>query len=494
MIEWMQKHKKWLVITIWISTIAFIAAGMVGWGSLNFSLDQGVVAKVGNIKVTQRQFDNQFRQIFAQYNAEGGLDLQKAKELGLDKLALDLVIQRALLQNFANDMGIYVGEKEVQEEISRLEFFQEKDALGQSKFSPKLYAELLKQNNITPADFEQDVKDDLIIKKALRLIPEAQSTKLESSTFLFPFQIQDDLKIKIFSQSQIQPKPKDQEIEEFWKQHKSAFMYPAEYKIEYIIVPEASQNPTQEDLQNLYAETKSQFLDESGNIKPFKDVVEELREQKKSEMAEEKALVEYVKLKESKTLYGKEEVLIEGEKNMGIEVQEAIEGASVGDTINPIKIPQGYIVVKLVEKKPQSQKTYADAKGEAKEMLLEKLKQDRLIELAKDAVEKGFTGEKLGYVDWVGFKQIKGLDMQESANLISRVLTSKTPRGYVVLGEKAIVFEVISQKIKNDASQEAHTNSAEINKIFKEQMIKKEFFKYLENKYKITQLKTMLGA
>ena len=33
MITWMQRHKRWLVITIWISTIAFVGAGFVGWGS-----------------------------------------------------------------------------------------------------------------------------------------------------------------------------------------------------------------------------------------------------------------------------------------------------------------------------------------------------------------------------------------------------------------------------------------------------------------------------
>lgn len=491
MIEWMQKHKKWLVITIWISTIAFIAAGMVGWGSLNFSLDQGVVAKVGEIKVTQRQFDNQFRQIFNQYNTDGALDLQKAKELGLEKLALELVIQRALLQNFANEMGIYVGEKEVQEEIAKLEFFQEKDLLGQSKFSLKLYQDLLKQNNIAPSDFEQDIKDDLLIKKALTLLPPLEVTNLEEETFIFPFQIQDELKIKILSLSQIHPNPTKEEIENFWKENQTSFMYPAEYKIEYIIIPEEDQKPTQEDLQKLYDDTKSQFLDKDGNIKPFKEVLSELREQKKSEMAEEKALLEYVKLKESKELYGLEETLIEGEKKLGVEVQEAIEGASVGETINPIKTAEGYVVVKLVEKKPQSKKTYEDAKEEAKELLIQKLKQEKLILLAKENVEKGFKAESIGYVDLMQFKSIKGLDNQESSTLISKVLSSQTPKGYVLLGEKAVVFEIISQKIKENISADVSANGKGIVEMFKDSLIKKEFFKYLENKYKIIQLKTL---
>lgn len=491
MIEWMQRHKRWLVVTIWISTIAFIAAGMVGWGSLNFSLDQGIVAKVGDVKVTQRQFDNQFGQIFAQYNTGGELDLQKAKELGLDKLALDLVIQRALLQNFASDMGIYVGEKEVQDEIVKLEFFQEKDLLGQSKFSLKLYQDLLKQNGITPSEFERDVRDDLLIRKAVALIPELQTTTLEEEAFLFPFQIQDNLKIKVFSQSQIHPKPTNEQIQAFWDKNQTSFMHPAEFKIEYIIIRESDQKPMQEDLQKLYEDTKSQFLDDNGEIKPFKEALRELEDQKKSEMAEEKALLEYVKLKEAKALYGLEDVLIEGEKKMGVEVQEAIEGANVGDTLNPIKTAEGYVVLKLVEKKPQNKKTFEDAKEEAKELLVQELKNEQIIAMAKEAVSQGFSGESVGYVDLMQAKNLRGFDIQESVGLVSRVLTSKTPRGYVAMGEKVVVFEIMGQKIKENISKEASSNSAEMIRMFKEQMVKKEFFNYLKNQYKITQLKTL---
>ena len=32
MLEWMQKHKKYLVITVWVSALALIFASMVEWG------------------------------------------------------------------------------------------------------------------------------------------------------------------------------------------------------------------------------------------------------------------------------------------------------------------------------------------------------------------------------------------------------------------------------------------------------------------------------
>ena len=53
MISWMQKHRKYLVITIWISTIAFVGAGFVGWGSFDYGSMSGDVAKVGKVKVSK---------------------------------------------------------------------------------------------------------------------------------------------------------------------------------------------------------------------------------------------------------------------------------------------------------------------------------------------------------------------------------------------------------------------------------------------------------
>ena len=57
MITWMQKHKKYLVVTIWVSTIAFVGAGFVGWGAYDFNKSRATsIAKVGNIDISYQRF------------------------------------------------------------------------------------------------------------------------------------------------------------------------------------------------------------------------------------------------------------------------------------------------------------------------------------------------------------------------------------------------------------------------------------------------------
>ena len=68
MITWMQRHKRWLVITIWISTIAFVGAGFVGWGSYEYGSSSGAVAVVGDRKVSVEEYQREYSSLYRQYS------------------------------------------------------------------------------------------------------------------------------------------------------------------------------------------------------------------------------------------------------------------------------------------------------------------------------------------------------------------------------------------------------------------------------------------
>jgi len=89
MITWMQKHNKFLIWTIWIATIAFIASGPIFSGAGYGSSKAGNVAKVGNIEISQEKLNMVYTSIYSQYNEkmQGTLDEAKAKEMGLPQQA-----------------------------------------------------------------------------------------------------------------------------------------------------------------------------------------------------------------------------------------------------------------------------------------------------------------------------------------------------------------------------------------------------------------------
>ncbi|MCE3049139.1 SurA N-terminal domain-containing protein [Helicobacter sp. faydin-H23] len=476
----MQKHKKWLVITIWISTISFIAAGMVGWGSYNFSLNENVVAKVGQLDITQRQLENRYRQLYMQYNADGKMDAQKAQELDLENQALKSLIEQALLQNFALDLGLRVSHQEIIDEISKLDYFQK-----EGQFDASLYKELLKQNNIKPADFEEDVQNDLLIKKVASIIPFGESTPLEQNTFSFPLQIQDTIQIKILTQKNLRPNITEEELKSFWQAHKNQFEYPSSTKIEYILVNTDSQKPSAQDLQKLYKDNQSKYTDDQGNLQTFAQVQQTLRKEQQENMAEEKALREYVALKKSTEKYGQERILLEEDKDFGVEVLEAIDQGQAGETLKPIKTNTGFLVVKILEKTPRSTKSFEDAKQEVLTEVQAQKTQQMLEQQAQKLVEEGFEGEKLQAINQES--KIKGLNQEENQLFLNHLFTSTKKRDYVSLQSKMIVFEVLSQTLSK--SSPLGQKSKQIVNFYKGQVISQEFYKYLQNQYKITTFK-----
>jgi len=69
MITWMQKHRKYLIVTIWISTIAFVGAGFVGWGAYSYGGDKAqAVATVGSRSISVREFQLSYSNMYSYYS------------------------------------------------------------------------------------------------------------------------------------------------------------------------------------------------------------------------------------------------------------------------------------------------------------------------------------------------------------------------------------------------------------------------------------------
>ena len=95
MITWMQRHKKYLVVTIWISTIAFVGAGFVGWGAYDLNKDRAAsVAKVGHRSISVQEFQSAYANHFAMYNnlLGGKLTQEQAEQMGLDKMVMNTLV------------------------------------------------------------------------------------------------------------------------------------------------------------------------------------------------------------------------------------------------------------------------------------------------------------------------------------------------------------------------------------------------------------------
>ena len=90
---------------------------------------------------------------------------------------------------------------------------------------------------------------------------------------------------------------------------------------------------------------------------------------------------------------------------------------------------------------------------EAKEQILELYKEQKTKEIveakAKELLEKGFQGTDIGFVSRDTVKAEGGLSEGEFNIFVNRLFEKSNKKGYVVLGNKAVVYEIIEQKLTN---------------------------------------------
>lgn len=164
-------------VIVWI-LIVFATASMVLYGVFdkNSAGSDTIAAEVDDILITRLQVENVVeRQIKNSQAANQTLnDFQK---MSFRKQALDQLVLRQLLIGTARKEGVIASDKEVFESLTTMDVFQD-----QGRFSKTKYLELLQQNNIKPASFENERREEIILRKFNSMITLAlQKSELVST-------------------------------------------------------------------------------------------------------------------------------------------------------------------------------------------------------------------------------------------------------------------------------------------------------------------------
>ncbi len=456
MIEWMQRHKKWLVITIWVSAIAFVAAGMVGWGQYDFSLSKDSVAKVGQIQISRLEFANAYQQAFEMQRAQqNDFDEAKAKEMNLDSQVLDSLIMKALIANYALDLGLRVTDKEVATEIQNNQNFEifQKDGV----FSRDLYDSFLKERGIKSSFFEESVRDELLMRKILvLLLPKLEMTSLEYDTFSATFGIYDDIDLEIIDGKSININPKDEELKEFWEKIKQNYKTPTTYKVSMILTKASEQPYTQDELQDYYNANKSQYIDEQGDIASLDSIKLQVIADLQNKKAKDKSLKDFIQFKKQTPQNAKEVTITQDSSQYTQEILESLQNTPVGNVVKkPMPLGDDYISLKLLDKQNPRIMEFEEVKS----IILRDYRNNQLqIELNKIAESKlsTFKGQRISNISINpnGLPKVGNLDPYTSQILLQSIFTSTKSTNYAIIGDSAFLYRIKSQSIKPSAQDQ----------------------------------------
>lgn len=153
----MRQIRSFFLIPVAVVAVAVAAAGCGGGGG---SLPSDAVARVGNVTITQAQFQ-QLMQRAKQSYAANGQTFPKQGTAAYDQVksqAVQFLVQRTEFAQEAQKMGITVTQADINKRLDQLkkQYFKGNEAQ---------YQKQLKARHLTQQEVEQDIRDQLISQK-----------------------------------------------------------------------------------------------------------------------------------------------------------------------------------------------------------------------------------------------------------------------------------------------------------------------------------------
>lgn len=441
MISWMQRHKKWLVITIWISTIAFVGAGFVGWGSYDYGKQGGVVAVVGDREVSVEEYQEEYSNLYEQYARLFGdsFNQEMADKLNLKDVAYKQVLQKNLILSYGDDLGLTVTNEDIAKELVKYQAF-----LKDGKFDKDTYVKVLSQNRTTPAEFEDSLKRGILLTKIQKLFDlEANKNEVKNlSKLLF---LEDDISIEILSLDNITVDAKEDDVKKYWEENKNAYMSEVKYQVMSSKMPLLSSNANDEEIKSYYEKFRLDFKKEDGKIKTLEEARSEVIKQLDEKFTKKEALKKYLKIKKGDEQLKDVATYTVANMPYSSENNQLIVESKVGTLNKPFLENDEFVITQLVKVEKAQPLAYAEAKNMAKEDYIYVEKQKKLEETAKQKVST-FNGVEIKGVTRESIDRITLLQAQEAAQFLNQLFSSTTKEGYIKLNDKVVLYRVNDSK------------------------------------------------
>ena len=399
MLSWFRKHassRTAKALYVFLAITFFGGFGILSnryLGSRPVEESSEPVAVVNGEEISARDFFQSYQRALRFWYEQMNQLYGKVPEELLDKDALkqevlDQMIEQKLLLQEAKKLGIKVTKGEVNAQISGIEFFQDQSG----KFSPELYQRILSQYNITPEQFERDIYNQLLINRLLALITAPVSVS-EDELKTYYQKAQEEINLAYFfidaEKRYSKLEPGEEEIKQYYEQHKKEFDWPEVRKIRYLKfhIPdfEKKVKMSEKELKEYYEKAKDRYLiePEKAHLRHIliavskdapKEQVEKARKQAEEIAQELQAGADFAQLAEK---YSQDPQTATRGGDLGWwspgqlipEFDKTAFSLPVGSISEPVRTRFGFHIIKLEEYQPAKYKSFDEVKDQVKEEL-----------------------------------------------------------------------------------------------------------------------------
>lgn len=238
MLEALRKHTQgWMAkIILALIVVPFALFGIDSY--LNNAGGQVAVAKVDGQKISLQEYSNAVENARNYLQSQGQkVDAALLESPAFKQSVLDSIITRRLVEGAIQDYRFKISDDQLSQHVVGMPEFQ-----NNGKFSEDTYNQLLSQNKLTPAKFEQNIRKDLTVQQVrdgltnLVFMPQ----KVAEQSLMSEFEQREvsvaDIKVVDFI-NQVTVTP--EQVQAYYNQHKTKFIAPAKVKLQFTLLSAA---------------------------------------------------------------------------------------------------------------------------------------------------------------------------------------------------------------------------------------------------------------
>lgn len=238
------------------ATIVIIILVFVFWGvGSNQGPGRNNAATVNGQAITYRDFQQAYERTTNRYRKQFGGSLPDAlmNALNLRQQVINQLIERELLLQGAQQMGLRVSDEEIRKTVQTMGSFQ--DANG--TFDVGRYKEILASSRMTPANFEASIRTDLLTDKVVNALGRFAQVMPEEVQNRFTFDYETTtLAYLAFTDKDFTARVKvtDEELAAFYDAQKDNYKTEPQKKLSYLFFSkkDGASQPTDAEIKAYY--------------------------------------------------------------------------------------------------------------------------------------------------------------------------------------------------------------------------------------------------
>ncbi|MCB0311430.1 MAG: SurA N-terminal domain-containing protein, partial [Bdellovibrionales bacterium] len=177
MIQFFHRYRNSVLAILVVSLVCLVMTGF-GIDLMRSGNQSGYAIKVNDNEISTQDFYQQRRNIIDNYRRNLGEafgQFERQLTANLNQELVDNLISGAVLEEFARDLNLYVGDEEVRDTIV--------NQLFRGQFDPLQYQAFLRESGMSAQGFEEKIKSEALQDALLSLVQDTtQASEAEART------------------------------------------------------------------------------------------------------------------------------------------------------------------------------------------------------------------------------------------------------------------------------------------------------------------------